>query len=214
MEENHSHRSWETRDFMENGIFQDIVALSTPAGNISIRSGEQKIPFSVKKHTFNVPYAVCGADNKVLATLSTETNYDLVIATEQLETAVEYQLVFDGGTLKKNGGDEHTISLTGTFGGHAIGIGAYNPNEEEELAQAFAYSQKQGYLEQGVVRMPPVFDESKFRKYVVAASDGMDGYRFRLLERTENQISFSVAWIVNPGIDPAECETAIDFWIS
>ena len=199
---------------MENNVFQDILALSTPAGNISIRNGEQKIPFSVIKHAFNVPYAVCGADNKVLATLSTETNYDLVIATEQLETGVAYQLVFDGGALKKNGEDEHTISLTGTFGGHAIGIGAYNPNDNEEFAQGFAYSLERGYLEQGVVRMPPVFDESKFRKYVVAASDSMDGYRFRLLDRTENQISFSVAWIVNPGIDPAECETAIDFWIS
>lgn len=199
---------------MENNVFQDILAFSTPAGNISIRNGEQKIPFSVKKHAFNVPYAVCGADNKVLAALSTETNYDLVVSTEHLEIGLAYHLVFDGGTLKKNGGDEHTISLTGSFGGHAIGIGAYNPNEEEELAQAFAYSREHGYLEQGVIRMPPVFDESKFRKYVVAASDGMDGYRFRLLDRTENQISFSVAWILNPGIDPAECETAIDFWIS
>ena len=98
---------------MENNVFQDILALSTPAGNISIRNGEQKIPFSVIKHAFNVPYAVCGADNKVLATLSTETNYDLIVSTEHLETGVEYQLVFDGGTLKIQIAPDDTVTMTG-----------------------------------------------------------------------------------------------------
>lgn len=198
-----------------NFIFKDIDKLITPIGSIIVTCEGSPITFSVERNSFYVPYEIY-SDNHHTVTdiLQTEANYDIVISTAALEIGKTYEIRFDGGTLNTNCGDEHTLSLTGTFNGYSIGLGAYNPNDNEELEQAYQYSEKNGCLKKHVIQMPPQFDESRFINYALKILDDMTGYSFKLIDKSAEYIYFKAACIRNGYLDALYYEDALDFWIS
>ena len=101
-------------------ICENISSLPCPVGEFTVCHGIQKIPFSIRKNDYNVPY-----DN-----ISTETIYALDIDTKCLEIGKQYNVVFSEGGLNYCGSDEHTESITNTIDKWSVGIGSYDMNDD------------------------------------------------------------------------------------
>lgn len=190
--------------------------LGTPIGNIYVcDKNNELIDIDIKVNSFSPSYEVFNCEN-ISTILNIESNYIVEILTKNLIKGEYYQIKYDGGALKLNAGDEHTVSITGTYKGYSLGISAFDPNDEEIIEQSIAYSKEIGVYNQNIIEMPPDFDESKFIEYTVDLLDDKTGFRFKLLDETVEVIKFKVAWIKNSDkyIDIVEYEDAIDFWIS
>ena len=186
---------------MEKYIYTDITELVCQIGKFSVNYENTKIPFSVRKNSYNVPYY----------DITTETNYALDIDTNLLEINKQYDIVFSEGGLHFRGSDEHTESIVTTIENWSIGIGAYNPNDDEEIEQAILYTGK----DKGYIQYPPVFDETRFVRYTVSsASESSGGFEFKLLDYSYPEIVFNVAWIKNNTYDKDTYEDALDFWLT
>ena len=103
-------------------IYENILTLSCPVGEFSVCYGKEKIPFSVRKNDYDVPYN----------DITTQTNYALDIDTKLLEIGKQYNVIFSEGGLKYCGSDEHTESITNTIDNWSVGIGSYDMNEDED----------------------------------------------------------------------------------
>ena len=101
-------------------IYENISSLSCPVGEFSVCYGKERIPFSIRKNDYNVPY-----DN-----ITTETNHALDIDTKLLEIGKQYNVVFSEGGLNYCGSDEHTESITNTIDKWSVGIGSYDMNDD------------------------------------------------------------------------------------
>ncbi len=101
-------------------IYENISSLPCPVGEFSVCNGKERIPFSVRKNDYDVPY-----DNII-----TETNYALDIDTKLLEVGKQYNVVFSEGGLNYCGSDEHTESITTTIDNWSVGIGSYDMNDD------------------------------------------------------------------------------------
>jgi len=100
-------------------IYENILSLSCPVGEFTVCHENERIPFSVRKNNYNVPY-----DN-----ITTETNYALDIDTKLLAVGKQYDVVFSEGGLNYCGSDEHTESITNTIDNWSVGIGSYDMND-------------------------------------------------------------------------------------
>lgn len=198
---------------MSEYLFYNITELKSPVGVFSIKGGGKTVRFSVRKNTFDVPYEVCENEKSVL-TLSSENNYILEIDIDALEAGNTYKICFSAGGMKYCASDEHTEALSVTLNGRTVGLGMYDPNDEEKLRQAFAYSKQTGCYRQGKIAAPPSYDESKFCGYLIEPSDDGSGYLFKVLDDATAKICFSAAWIENGNIPAQECESAIGFWLT
>lgn len=195
---------------LESFIYKNIIKLETPVGYFFVTDGKNNIPFSVQKNNFNVPYEVY--DNKeIIGELNTDTNYDLVIDVNDIKIGSCYYIKFSVGNLSFGGSDEHTESIVTTINNWSVGIGAYNPNDDEELEQAAIYTGN----DKGYIQYPPVFDETKFVRYSLSSPfEHSDGFEFKLLDYSYPEITFKVAWIENDRFDKETYEDAISFWIT
>ena len=101
-------------------IYENISTLSCPVGEFSVCYGKEKIPFSVRKNDYDVPY-----DDII-----TETNYALDIDTKLLEVNKQYDIVFYEGGLNFCCSDENTESITNTIKNWSVGIGSYDMNDD------------------------------------------------------------------------------------
>lgn len=104
---------------MEAYIYKNIISLAAPVGSFVVCHGKEKIPFSVRKNSYNVPYY----------DVTTETNYALDIDTSLLTIGKQYDVVFSEGGLRFCGSDEHTESITTTIGSWSVGIGSFDMND-------------------------------------------------------------------------------------
>ena len=192
-------------------IYENITELKTPVGYFFVTDGNVSIPFSVRKNTFDVPYHIYDNKQQVIGELNTETNFDLVIDTSKLKIGYYYHIRFSNGTFSFGGSDEHTESIVTTIESWSVGIGSYNPNDDEELEQAIFYTGK----DKGYIQYPPVFDETRFVRYTVSsASESSEGFEFKLLDYSYPEIVFNVAWIKNDNYDKDTYENALDFWLT
>lgn len=200
---------------MSEKIFYSMSKFETPVGNIKVLNNNKLVPFFIKPSSYKTPYEIYSGDNKsVVRVIEATNNYVLLIPTKNLTVGNEYTVFLEGKRLSYNAGDEHTLSLTGTFNNVSIGIGAYNPNEDIEDRQAYDYSKKKGYLNQGVLMLPAQFNESEFEQYKLECLDDMSGYLFKLIDKSSEYVYFNIAWIENIDFDSDDGESAIDFWIS
>ncbi len=196
---------------MQEFIYENITELETPVGYFFVTDGDNSIPFSIRKSTFDIPYQIYDDNHQVVDELNTETNYDLVIDVDNLKTSCYYHIGFSGGTLSFGGSDEHTEAVVATIGNWSVGIGSYNPNEDEELEQAILYTGK----DKGYIQYPTVFDETKFVRYIVSSAfESENGFDFKLLDYSYSEIVFRVAWIKNDSCDKETYEDALDFWLT
>ncbi len=101
-------------------IYENITELSCPVGEFSVCCGNKKIPFSIRKNDYDIPYNG----------ITTETNFALDINTNLLEIKKQYDIVFSEGGLHLCGSDEHTESLTNTIDRWSVGIGSFDMNDD------------------------------------------------------------------------------------
>ena len=104
---------------MKSYIYENITELSCPVGEFSVFCEDKKIPFSIRKNKYDIPYY----------DITTDTNYALDIDTSLLEIKKQYDIVFSEGGLHFCGSDEHTESLTNTIGKWSVGIGSFDMND-------------------------------------------------------------------------------------
>ena len=196
---------------MENYIYENITELKTPVGYFFVSDGNVNIPFSIRKNTFNVPYQIYDNNQQVIGELNAEKNFSLIIDVNNLKLGCYYNIGFSNGTFSIGGSDEHTESIVTTIENWTVGIGAYNPNDDEELEQAIFYTGK----DKAYIQYPPTFDEKRFVRYTVSsASESAGGFEFKLLDYSYPEIVFNVAWIKNDNYDKDTYEDALDFWLT
>lgn len=198
----------------ENIIFKDIDKLCTPVGEYAVvsESGEHII-FSVRKYYFDFPYEVGDDPEHVIGSIQTDTNYCIEISVDKLQVGTKYKVFFSKGRWEFNDSDEHTICYSAVIDDWVVGIGAYDPNDEEKEDQRWAYSKEMGYLEQHLIQAPPNYDESKFREYSVEVLDELNGFEFVLYDKSRDKVRFEVAWIKVEEYPTIEYEGAIGLWL-
>lgn len=197
----------------EEYIYQDITELKTPVGSFRVFSNEDNIPFSVEKNGFDLPSGIYDENNNVIGTIHTETNYSIVIPASRLELGKEYTISFDKGNWEYCDSDEHTICFNTVIDEWAVGIGAYDPNDQEKDRQAWEYSEQMGFLKQNFIQEPPEYDETDFIRYTTEALDECNGFKFKLFDYTADKIYFDVAWIKIEEYPTIEYEGALGFWL-
>lgn len=121
-------------------VYEAIHSLWTPCGEIVVVDERQKRRrFSVKQNPYRPDYYLHrGTEREEI--LNTDTNYLLCIHTGDLILNRPYQIRLMGGPLHVGSSDEHTEAVSGTSHGYSMAIGAYDPNDEEKMQQAYAYS--------------------------------------------------------------------------
>lgn len=198
----------------ENIIYKDIDKLCTPVGEFVVASENgEHIRFSVRKNYYDIPYEVGNDPEHVIGTIQTDTNYCMEIPADKLQVGIKYKVFFSTGRWEFNDSDEHTNCYSTVIADWVVGIGAYDPNDEEKEDQMWAYSKEMGYLEQRFVQAPPNYDESKFREYSVEVLDELNGFEFILYDKSRDKVRFEVAWIKIEEYPTIEYEGAIGFWL-
>lgn len=193
-------------------LSKQIDILETPCGTVFIMDEDgTRIPFSLRKNTFNCDYDFESATgvNKII---NTDTNYDIVVSSSLLQLRKEYRIVLEGIVLEYGSSDERTVCVSGKANGYCIALGAYLPNDDERMDQAYAYSEKMGFLANRVIQDPPKFDESKFVQYDADMLDDYSGFRFHLIDYTREEIVFPIAWIKSEPEDELHYQCAAEFW--
>lgn len=194
-------------------VYRDIDVLPTPCGEITVvDENNRRCRFSVRKNPYSPDYHMFyGTENE--KPINTDTNYLLCVCADDLELKNTYRICLTGTALHYGDSDEHTEAVSGTANGYSIAIGAYDPNDDEKISQAYEYSSAQGYLAQKRLVPPSRYDESRFERYVVEMPEDHSGFSFRLLERSVKEIIFRVAWVKhNENAEYSEYEAAVEFW--
>ena len=194
-------------------VFQDTESLQTPVGAFVVTDGEKRIRFSVRKNEC-IPRTYQSPDTGEMREIRTDTLYSIIIDTGILEIGKTYKIMFTAGSWKFCDGDEHTDCYFSIINDWAVGIGGYDPNDDEKLRQAFAYTKQIGLPdEKKEIIAPERYDETKFVGYQIEVLDNCNGYAFTLLDRTWDKILFDVAWIQITKYSPDECEDALAIWL-
>lgn len=198
---------------MGNYIYEGIIELKTPIGNINIIGKGAHVPFSVRKNDYDVIYHV-GAPGALFGReLHTKNNLALDIDVRDLLLGIEYKIVFSGKALSFYSSDEGSIALCSYSDGCAVAIGGYDPNEGEAFRQDMEYSASVGKVIIGEFESAPEYDLSKFVRYSIDVSRDKSGFTFRLLDRTVERITFLVAWAEWKGIPEDIATDAVSFWV-
>lgn len=149
-----------------------------------------------------------------MAHIFADANYQIYIATRDLKIEMSYTLKFYGCKFHYKAGDDHTISLTETFGEYSLGLGVYDPNDDEKMNQAYGYSKEKGYLERKFITEPRKYDTNKFIQYSLEVLENMSGHSYKLINISFEYIYFPVACIFIDSFDFDIYEDAMDFWVS
>lgn len=189
-----------------------IESLKTPCGTVYIMDEDgNRIPFSLRKNTFDCDYEF-ESSTGAIKIINTETNYDIVVSSSLLQLRKEYKIVLKGITLEYGASDERTVCVSGKTNGYCIALGAYLPNDDERMNQAYAYSERMGFLANRIIQEPPEFDESKFVQYDADMLEDYSGFRFHLIDYTCKEIAFPIAWIKSEPDDELYYQDAAEFW--
>ncbi len=199
---------------MSDYVYKDITMLETPIGDIAVTCGRNLIPFSVSHNLFNVPYDIYDDVGNIIDTIQTDTNYTIEIDVNNLNVGEWCGIYLLAIEMDYCASDERTIAYSITKDGWTVGIGAYNPNEDDEDEQAWNYSREKGYLEKNFVMPPPVYDETNMNRYRIEVSDDKQGFIFKLLDKNFEKICFDVAWIRHKKYESVDYEDAIGFWLT
>lgn len=202
---------------MDDLIFENIVKLQTPVGFFNVMSGNDIIPFFVKRNGLDFPLELMDENNNVIGIISTETNYCMMIDVNRLQIGEDYTVRFFADTDCKwehCDSDDYTTCYNTIIDEWVVGIGAFDPNSQEKDDQAWEYSEKMGFLKENFLQNTPAFDETNFVQYIVEALDTRDGFRFRIFDYSREKIYFEVAWIKIEEYPSINYEDALGLWLS
>ena len=126
-------------------IYKHIQKLITPMGVFAVYDGDKKVAFSVVRNSMNIPCEVYDNSGEVMGTIHTETNYQIMIESKELQIGKEYVIKFSCGKWEYCDSDEHTTCYFTTINDWLIGIGAYDPCDYWKEEQTWEYSKQQGF---------------------------------------------------------------------
>ncbi len=195
-------------------IYENIDKLETPGGSFVVSDGNNNLLFSVCENPINSPCEIYDDNGTVIGRVGTETNYRIAIPTLNLIIGKEYKISFSSGKWEMCDLDEHTTCFNTVIGEWVVGIGAYDPNDQNKEEQMYENAYQKGYLEKGFVQELEQYDESEFVKYTVDALDDYNGYTFKLFDYSEEYIYFEVAWVKANEYPLVEYEGALGCWLS
>ena len=193
-------------------VYEDIEELVTPVGVFRVSDGVGNVRFSVERNRVNNPSTVMDENNNEIGTISTETNYRIVIRTSSLETGREYVISFSAGNWEFCSSDEHTTCYSTVIGEWVVGIGAFDPNDQEKDYKTLKNAREKGY-QSGLMPTLEAYDENRFEKYTVEPLNEFNGYTFKLFDKTAETVTFEVAWIRIGEFPTVEYESALGFWL-
>ena len=170
-----------------------MYSLKCPVGEFKLTDGKNCFPFSVRKNPFNIPYEYCGK------LIESEQNYEIVIKTENLTIGETYCFEFSHGNFVWTESDENTNCIAQTINGYSVGSGIYDFNENEKERQF-------------VEKIP--LDESKMKFYIVDEKDFSNGWKFKLVDKSQEEIVLKAAWVENGNFPFKICESALGFWLT
>ncbi|MCH5193888.1 MAG: hypothetical protein J1F11_08010 [Oscillospiraceae bacterium] len=173
-------------------IYENIDCLTTPCGDITVTDeNDNRCRFSVGENPYRPDqYLFYGTENE--KTINTDTNYMICIDVDDLQVGARYKVRLSGCKLHYGDSDEHTTAVSGISNGYSIAIGSYDPNDDEKVSQAYAYLQKEKASQHDIR-----YDESKFVRYEIDMLGDCSGFVFKMLDNSEKDIKFPVAWIEN-----------------
>ncbi len=183
---------------------EDIDRLITPCGEVVVTDEKgERVLFSVRRYGF-APYRIFVGtpDEQVIEPIA---NYEICIDSRRLRLGERYRIRMSGIRLEFGGADERTIGVVGTANGYSLGLGAYDPNDEEKMDQDIAASEDR-----------LLYDKSRFVQYDLEMLPDFSGFSFELLDRSVAELRFPVAWIGNPRPENARFrdayEGAVNCW--
>lgn len=192
-------------------VYPNLREFMTPVGSFHIISDAgELIRFSVVKNPYNVPYAVCNENGEYIGTITTDTNYRMLVDASCLAIGTEYEIAFSKGIWEYCDSDEHTECYNTVIGDWAVGIGAFDPNDDEKTRQYFQF-RKSCYE---ALQNPFQYDESKFIKHTVNALPTKNGFRFRLFDHSVQTIHFEIAWIRIDRFPADDYVAALGLWLT
>ena len=194
-------------------IYENITELITPVGFFAVYDGNLKIPFSVVRNTMDVPCDVYDDSGEVVGTIHSENNLQIIIESKDLQIGKEYIIEFSHGQWEYCDSDEHTVCYCTTVNNWVVGIGAYDPCDEQKDEQMWEYSEQKGILDRNSWQKPPSYDESRFEKYTIEALDDFRGFRVRLVDYKAEYILIQVAWLQVAEFPVREYESAMGLWL-
>ena len=186
-------------------IYSNITELTTPVGSFRVSSDSGEVlPFSVVRNPWDHPTEVCDENGNVIGQIETKTDYQILIDADSLEIGKTYKIIFSSGQWQFCDADEHTVCFHSIIGKYAVGIGAYDPNDEEKFDQM---------CKLGLCREPDEYDESKFTGYTVYSTETLNGFSFKKFDDSIEKITFLAVWISMDGYSPTEYENALGLWL-
>ncbi len=194
-------------------IYKNIMELITPVGFFAVYDGTLKIPFSVVRNTMDVPCKVYDDGGEVVGTIHSENNYQIIIESKTLQIGKEYIIRFSYGQWEYCDSDEHTVCYCTTVDNQVVGIGAYDPCDEQKDEQMWEYSEQKGFLDRNSWQQPPSYDESRFEKYTVEALADLRGFWFKLFDYKAEHILFEVVWLQVAEFPVREYKSAMGLWL-
>ena len=195
----------------KSGKYNDINSFITPVGEFVVQSETGEfIDFSVKRYADEREVDI-GED---MYTIHTDNHYILKINIDNLQIGTKYKIYFSEGKWEYCDGDEHTVCYSTVIDDWVVGIGAFDPTDEEKIDQAWAYSKENGWLDKHMMLYPPHFDESKFKAYSVSGLEELNGFEFVVYDKSRDTVVFGVAWVKKEDYPLAAYNYALGLWLS
>ena len=196
-------------------VHENILELKTPVGAFTVAGAEGKIPFCVSKRELG-PYELTG--RKALSAhgkkreprvITCDTVYDIAIPTRWLEIRKDYVIRFDQGRWAYLSADERTTSNCTRIGSWLVGLGAYEPNEEE-----LARQMRSPVNADWTFGKKPVINEMRLEQYWSLLLPDRSGCTFRLLDRSREYIYFAAAWLKLGSYNTDDYYRALGYWVT
>ena len=192
---------------------QHMQKLTTPVGSFSVFCDKVMMPFCVVENKCFISAEVYDNDGSVIGTILPDSICEVLIDVKDLEVGTEYAIMFSLGKWNYCDADQHTTCYHAYIGDWVVGIGAYDPNDEEKENQARRYSVEQGFLQQGFILDPPSFDEQSFKRYTVEALTDLRGYKFKVYDKDFDYVRFDVAWVRVKNFSVNAYTEAMGMWL-
>lgn len=193
---------------------KNALELSTPVGNFAVFDGTRRISFSIIQNPSNEAAEVYDTTGAMVGYIQTDNNYQLLIDPGPLEIGKKYVILFSAGEWEYCNSGQHAVCYFSLIDHWMVGIGAYDPNDDQKTEQAWHHSKQFGYLEKGFIQHPPVYDESSFSEYTVEPLADRCGFTFKLFDKAFDYVRFEAAWIHVDNNQINRYTNALGLWLS
>ena len=191
-----------------------VTEFATPCGVLRFRDDKGNIlSFQIRQEIWDLDLTVYDYIARKSVPLESPYQYSITIPAAQLEMGEMYTLrLQENCNCRYGDSDECAVASLVTKENVTLSLGAQDFNDTEKNCQSVPV------IKDGVqigLRYPERFDESKFRGYLLFALRDWSGYQFRVLDDSESEVRFRLAWIEHmaEGVNPEEYAAVTEWTI-